>query len=159
MSIHTPFGLLKSCSPVPGIREAAPYPADAIIPPMHPNASSAHILIVDSDPIACAKLGAWFSHQGHTVALACTHDMADALLRNVTFNLIVCDHAAPNPAARKWIDHLLVKTPCPMILVATHPTLELAIRTANLAVSGYLPKPVDLAELGQLVTRILPHAG
>ena len=157
MSIHTPFGLLKSPASVPGIREAAPFPADAIIPPMQPNASSAHILIVDSDPIACAKLGAWFSHQGHTVALACTHDMADALLRNVTFHLIVCDHAAANPAARKWIDRLLVKTPCPVILVAAHPTLELAIRTANLAVSGYLAKPIDLGELATIVTRVLPR--
>ncbi len=155
MSIHTPFGLLHSPAPVPGNREPAPYPADAIIAPMHPHPTSAHILIVDSDPIACAKLGAWFSHQGHTVALACTHDMADALLRNITFHLVVCDHAASNPAARKWIDQLLVKAPCPLILVATHPTLELAIRTANLAVSGYLAKPIDLDELATAVARVL----
>lgn len=158
MSIHTPFGLLKSPSSIPGIREVASYPADAIIPPMQPHPVSAHVLIVDSDPIACAKLGAWFSHQGHTVALACTHDMADALLRNVTFHLIVCDHGAPCPAARKWIDQLLVKAPCPLVLIAAHPTLELAIRTANLAVSGYLAKPVDLDELATIVSRVLPPA-
>lgn len=158
MSIHTPFGLLKSTPAVPPL-DLPSIPPEAIIAPLHSNSTSANVLIVDGDPIACAKLGAWFSHQGYGVGLACTHEMADALLRNITFNLIVCDSAAPNPAARKWIDALLVNAPCPVILIAAHPTLEFAIRTANLAVSGYLAKPVDLEILGGLVARILQPLG
>ena len=156
MSIHTPFGLLKSSTPLRA--DATSIPPEAIIAPPHPSPTSANVLIVDGDPISCAKLGAWFSHQGHGVALACTHDMAEALLRNVAFNLIVCDSTASSPAARKWIDALLVNTPCPVILIAANPTLDLAIRSANLAVSGYLPKPIDFEALGALVVRTLRPA-
>lgn len=166
MSIQTPFGTLKSPAPTdpsaplpaPAARPTRSIPLEAIIAPPHPSPNSANVLIVDADPISCAKIGAWFSHEGHAVALACTRDMAEAMMHNLVFNLIVCDHTAPNPASRKWIDALVAQAPCPVILITNNPTLDLAIRSANLPVAGYLAKPIDFEALRPLINRALRPA-
>ena len=121
--------------------------------------AAARILVFDSDPIACAALGSWLNRRGHAVALACTHDMASTLLQRIPFDLAICDETPPTADSRRWLDKLLHHPPCRLILVSAKPSLDVAIRAANLPLSGYLPKPVDRTALASLLERTLGKPG
>jgi len=120
---------------------------------------SARILVFDSDPIACASLGSWLNRRGHSVALACTHDMAATLLQRIRFDLAICDETPCTPESKHWVEKLLQQPPCPMILISSTPTLEVAIRAANLPLSGYLAKPVNRPALAEILERTLGKPG
>jgi DNA-binding NtrC family response regulator len=97
------------------------------------------------------------NRRGHAVALACSHTAAEEMRRVVAFDLIICDAGAPPHHQRNWIERLLGTVACPVVLVATQPTLELAMRAANLPFAGCLMKPLDFSALGVLLDRVLPQ--
>lgn len=137
-----------------------------LIPGTHPASAPAarrgapvNVLVFDSDPLACASLGSWLNRRGHTVALACTHDMAITLLQRIRFDVAICDESAPWPDSKHWLEKLMRRPPCPLVLISAAPTLDGAIRLANLPVAGYLHKPVDRSELSVLLDRLLPKPG
>jgi len=119
----------------------------------------AKILVFDCDPTACAALGSWLNRRGHSVALACTHDMAITLLQRIRFDLAICDESAPTPDMKRWVEKVVRQPPCPLILISATPTLDSAIRAANLPVAGYLAKPVNRAALVGLLERTLGKPG
>lgn len=132
------------------------HPDAFLFPPRVPApAPAAHILIIDTDPVACARAGACLSRAGHSVALACTRPMADAMRRVIAFDLIICEAGPAESDANAWVDHLLNTSPTPVILVTPQPTVEDAIRAANRPLGGYIAKPVDPTVLEPLVRRLL----
>ena len=119
----------------------------------------AKILVFDCDPTACAALGSWLNRRGHSVALACTHDMAITLLQRIHFDLAICDETAPTPDMKRWVEKVIQQPPCPLILISGTPTLDVAIRAANLPIAGYMAKPVNRPSLAALLERTLGKPG
>lgn len=120
--------------------------------------SAATVLIFDADPTHCASIGTLVNRRGHSVALACTSDMAISMLKTITFHLVICDYTTPLPETRRWLDSLIAEPPCPLILTTGESSLDLAVRAANLPLAGFYPKPVDRRSLGRLVDRLLRSA-
>jgi DNA-binding NtrC family response regulator len=167
MTLHTPFGPRREDAPAKkpdGGRIAAGAPDTSFLIPPRGDAADlttrrppASVLVVDGDPISCAELGRWLNRRGYSVALACSHIAAEEMRRAVTFDLIICDAGAPPHHQRNWIERLLGTVACPVVLVATQPTLDLAMRAANLPFAGCLMKPLDYSALGVLLDRVLPR--
>jgi DNA-binding NtrC family response regulator len=169
MTLHTPFGPRREPAQAKngeraragsGGREA---PAFLIPPrgdlPAWPVRPPFNVLVVDGDPASCAELGRWLNRRGYAVALACSHTAADEMRREMAFDLIICDAGAPPHHQRNWIERLLGSVACPLVLVATQPTLEFAMRAANLPFAGCLMKPLDYSALGVLLDRVRPPGG
>lgn len=135
---------------------AAVSAARAAAQPNRAAPAPTNVLIVDGSSAVRHALGEWFERRGAFIVLAGNHEMADTALRTLNFDLIICDSGATSRAARRWVDELFAHAPSPIILTSSHPTLEAAIRVANHAIAGYLPKPIDLAALERLVTRFVP---
>lgn len=166
MTLHTPFGPRRESAQAKNLDRArvasAGHEAPAfLIPPRGdlpawPARPPFNVLVVDGDPVSCAELGRWLNRRGYAVALACTHTAADEMRCEVAFDLIICDAGAPPHHQRNWIERLLGAVACPVVLVATQPTLEFAKRAANLPFAGCLMKPLDYSALGVLLDRVRP---
>lgn len=147
----------------PGARFSPPPPhsAELFLPPRAlragtaPQARAANVLIFDADPLSCAALARSLNAHGHAVALACTPDLADHMLRTYDFTLVVCDYDTPTLDAADWVKRLLRRAPCPIVLLSRRTDRELgeAIRPAALA--ACLTKPVNPGSLDTLVRQIV----
>jgi len=116
----------------------------------------ASILVVEDDPISSAVLAGWARQQGSTVVTVGSTGEADAALADNTFDLVLSDVHLPGNHRLEWVEQALAADfPPPIILVTGQPELETTLRAANLPVAGYLVKPVDFANLGRLIHRLV----
>lgn len=117
---------------------------------------SAHILIVEDDPIASAMLCAWAQQQGAAVTAASSTQEAEEVLTSGRFDLIVSDVHLPGNQRLAWVEKLLAGDFAPpIVLITGNPELETTLRAANLPIAGYLVKPPDLAALSRLAQNLI----
>ncbi len=117
---------------------------------------SAHILIVEDDPIASAMLSAWAQQQGAVASTASSTQEAEELLTTGRFDLIVSDVHLPGNQRLAWVEKLLAGDFAPpIVLITGNPELETTLRAANLPIAGYLVKPPDLAALTRLAQSLV----
>ncbi len=118
--------------------------------------NSAHILIVEDDPIASAMLCAWARQQGAVVTAAESTHEAEQVLTSGRFDLVVSDVHLPGNQRLSWVEKLLSADMAPpIVLITGNPELETTLRAANLPVAGYLVKPPDLAALTRLAQSLI----
>lgn len=149
----TPSDILPSADRRPA---AAPdTPAQTSAPTASRRAELVHVLIAVRDPATRHSVGDWFSQRGYFVVVADAPERGPGMLRTVRFDLIVCDFSARSHRARHWLESILIDPLCPTIFLATHPSLDAAIRIANQPLAAYLRQPVDLEALDRVVSRFL----
>lgn len=129
------------------------------IPVLRAPRALGNILVVALDEASRSTLSQWFETRGHFVAVAENPEAAERVLETISFDLIVSDVTATSLRGRRWLENLFVAPPCPTIFLAAHPSLETAIRIANLPLAGYLAKPIEPSGLEQVVNRILHQMG
>lgn len=140
----------SSLAPAAPLIVPAPLRADA-----PPDAGPAlHVLVLDADAAAGARLARWLHRQGCAVALACSIDEAETILAAARFDLLITDPDLLGRVASRWLEQLCARAARPaVILTPSQLTLQRAARAARLPLAGYLPKPVDHAALRALLDR------
>lgn len=115
-----------------------------------------NILIVDDDPLTRALLTGWLDHLGARSTAVASIVEADTALDRQEFDALLSDVHLPGNEHLRWVESALKRPGAPaVVLITGNPELESALRAANLAVAGYLVKPLDLDSLRNLCTRLV----
>ncbi|MBI5423614.1 MAG: response regulator [Opitutae bacterium] len=119
---------------------------------------SSRILIVDDDQLTRDMLEGWCLHCGaHCVTAGSTAE-ADEALSIGTFDAIICDVHLPGNRQLGWVRQIVAQETSPAVIMMTgNPELESTLSAANLAVAGYLVKPLNLVMLRELVISIVDN--
>ncbi len=156
---HTPFGPLPSnIDPFRFTGDQPCGPADA--PPNPPSqrfgrdSFSAHILIVVSDPIECARLGRAVCQCGHSVSLACDPREAAALLAATPFNLVIVEIPSTAQPITVPIERLLRIAPCRVALLTTQPEAVRAMCVGREPAPFILTMTNEVSSLEEQLRRI-----
>lgn len=114
------------------------------------------ILVIDDDPITCEVLGSWCTHFGAACTTVLSISDAEARLAERAFDIVLCDVHLPGNRSLAWVRQLTARRNAPVVVLITgNPELESTLAAANIAVAGYLVKPLDFATLGKLVQRLV----
>jgi DNA-binding response OmpR family regulator len=119
----------------------------------------ARLLLVDDDRDLASVLAAALRAEGHEVRLAHDGASADALAREATFELIVCDVNLPHvdgfTLVKRWRGRGL--TVPILVLTARDSEIDHALGL-ELGADDYVAKPVPLRILGARITALLRRA-
>jgi CheY-like chemotaxis protein len=114
------------------------------------------VLHVDDDPTARMVFAHWLARNGYEHAIASGPAEAEGLLAQGSFDVVLSDIHMPGNIRLEWIEQVLARPGAPAVLLLTgSPAFESACRAANLAVAGYLLKPVEFAVLDQTLQRLV----
>lgn len=114
------------------------------------------ILIVDDDPLTCTMLAGWVEHLGAHAVVAHSTSAADAALAQEAFDILLSDVHLPGNQQLRWVQQILAREAAPaVVLITGTPELQSTLRAANLAVAGYLVKPLDLGALQALCKELM----
>ncbi|MBI1876329.1 MAG: sigma-54-dependent Fis family transcriptional regulator [Acidobacteria bacterium] len=120
------------------------------------------LLLVDDEEKILKTLGRALRGEGHEVTEASSGRMAQRLLGDRSFDVMVIDNVMPELSGLDLIRELLAAAPegdRPQIIMMTaHATIESAIEAVKLRVLfDYLQKPFEVEELLVTVARALDH--
>ncbi|HWL16850.1 MAG TPA: hypothetical protein VNR00_14680 [Opitutus sp.] len=113
----------------------------------------AHVLIVDEDPLSCAGLGRLVAQSGHSIALACSLAVADAMRLSLTFDLVLVDLSRPSPDLDRWVACLVADPRGATIALVGNEPARAAADGIDFSDTFHLAKPVDPAALRALLAR------
>jgi DNA-binding NtrC family response regulator len=106
------------------------------------------VLIADDDPTIRRNLALFLRSRGYTVVEACDGTVADRLVREGRFGVVLLDLKMPGPDGlellRAWADRL---DEMPVIVVTAYGGATAAIEAMKLGAYDYLTKPFDLDEV------------
>lgn len=106
------------------------------------------ILVADDDEMFGNFLAEYLRREGCQVDRVLDATAAKDLLRQHEYDLLVADIFMPGNVRLELIEQLPGLTAgFPVVLLTGRPSVETAARSVRLAVSAYLTKPPDLAEL------------
>lgn len=145
LSLRTPFAMNPRLPP-----EGTPAPLAASTP------DRGRVLHVDDDPTARMVFAHWLARHGYEHAIAGSPAEAEPLLARTSFDVILSDIHMPGNVRLEWIEQVLARPAAPAVLLLTGtPAFESASRAANLAVAGYLLKPVDFTLLDDTLQQLV----
>ena len=113
------------------------------------------ILVIDHDTDAALLLSDFLEREGHAVAMARTGAEGLRLIRQGAFALVLLDLEISDVDSASLMREAAQLDPPPELIVVTErATLDSAIQAVESRSAGYIQKPVDLARLGGIVTRV-----
>ncbi len=109
------------------------------------------VLLVDDDDGYRDSLAKLLHGHGYCCDTASDAESAEQKLRQVAYGAVISDLRMPGNAKGEFVEQLCSTPGAPPLIVLTaYPSLDSAMRSANLHVSSYIEKPVTAGEL-------LPH--
>jgi EAL domain-containing protein (putative c-di-GMP-specific phosphodiesterase class I) len=116
---------------------------------------TAHILIVDDEPVIRSMLGSILC-ESYECATADSAEEALAMLRTQTFDLIVSDINMKGMSGLEMIPQALAAAPDTVVMmVSGEQTIESAIEALRVGAFDYIRKPFDLQHVEAAVRRAL----
>ncbi|HET7131338.1 MAG TPA: sigma 54-interacting transcriptional regulator, partial [Gammaproteobacteria bacterium] len=112
-----------------------------------------HALIIDDDATACAALGELVADEGFTVASAGSLKEAREQLRRAP-DVILLDLVLPDGNGMELLRDLPRVSSTEVVVVTGHATLESSIEAIRRGASDYLLKPINLAHLKAVLSRV-----
>ena len=122
------------------------------------SASVPHVLVVDDD-LALLEAAATALQRTYRVHTAATGNEASGILRTHPIEAIVLDIMLGDENGLDLVAPFRAHSAARILILTGHSTEELAIRAVWAKVDGYLKKPVDLHQLHEAVTRLVPRDG
>lgn len=122
---------------------------------------SAHLLIVDDDPIVSDSISELLQRAGHRVATAGDGHEALAMLREATgpeqaFQLVITDLNMPRIGGLELLKQIRKQHPDTLVVVITgYGTIETAVDAVKRGAFDYVTKPIVDEDLRDLVDRAL----
>src|SRR5262252_4049643 len=116
------------------------------------NAKARRILIVDDDPGQRSLLDSFLRSQGFETVLASSGERALAALRAESFGMMISDVRMPGMSGLETLrrarqEHAVL----PVLLVTAYADIREAVGAMRDGAVNYLPKPIDLDELLNIV--------
>lgn len=133
-----------------------------VSPQRAPNASAAHILVVDDDQRIRTLLSRYLVNEGYLVSAAADAKEASAKMRDFAFDLIVLDVMMPGESGTAFAARLrngpepLRSAPILMLTALTETSNR--VEGLEAGVDDYLAKPFDPRELSLRIASILRRA-
>ncbi|SEK88974.1 Serine phosphatase RsbU, regulator of sigma subunit [Atopomonas hussainii] len=123
-------------------------------------APHARLLLVDDEEVVRHSLAAYLEDSGHQVAQAADGLQALAVLKQQTFDLLLCDLRMPKMDGLSLIRQVKEHYPqLPVIVISGAGVMGDVVQALRLGASDYLIKPVhDLSMLEHAVNKALEHA-
>ena len=124
--------------------------------------SMARILVGDDEADIRSLLDEILTEEGYSVQVAADAVQARAKRSNDPLDLVLLDIWMPETDGitllREWsADKDL--TPCPVVMMSGHGTVETAVEATRLGAFDFIEKPVSLAKLLRVVERALASGG
>jgi two-component system phosphate regulon response regulator OmpR len=114
-----------------------------------------HLLVIDDDTRLRQLLGKFLADNGYRVTLAADAADARAKLRNLAFDLLVCDIMMPGESGLEFTRFLRRENNVPILMLTAMGEAEDRIRGLECGADDYLPKPFEPRELLLRIQSIL----
>ncbi|MDE2134758.1 MAG: response regulator [Alphaproteobacteria bacterium] len=121
-----------------------------------------HLLVVDDDERLRTLLQRYLSSNGFRVSVAATAADARALMKSMTFDLLILDVMMPGESGFELTKSVRANSSVPILMLTAKGEAEDRIRGLEQGADDYLPKPFEPRELllrvGALLRRAAPPA-
>lgn len=125
----------------------------------YPTSTSAHLLLVDDDPLVVATLARGLRKSAYLVSTAESSDDARELLSSgLRPDLVLLDVRMPGEDGLGLAERLRELDHIPFMILSAYCDEQTVQRAANLGALGYLVKPVDTNKLQPAVEAALTRA-
>ena len=119
---------------------------------------TAHILIVEDDPALNQMLALHFEDEGYEVEGVMTCAEAMEQITASAYDLLLLDQQLPDGTGVELLEGLLSREPdLPVVMMTGQHDLELAIEAIEKGAADFVHKPVETAQLQQVVSRLLEN--
>src|SRR5262247_3622841 len=122
--------------------------------------STAHILVVDDDPLICQQLEQLYTSDGYRVTVAADVEQAQRVLENEDIDLVVTDIRLGGPLDGVELTRLIAErwSDIPVIVITGFAEIETAVEVLKIGASDYLVKPVSAAAIQESTRTVLQRA-
>jgi DNA-binding NtrC family response regulator len=119
---------------------------------------TAHVLIVDDEPLIRETLAEYLGQEGFRVSACADGEHALEMAAGQRFDVAVCDLQLPRMDGIELLDRLLKLSPQTFVLLITaYGTVENAVEAFQRGAHDYLMKPVLLHEVSGKIRRLLAY--
>ncbi len=119
---------------------------------------TAHVLVVDDEPLIRDTLTEYLTQEGFTVTSCASGEEALQLIANTPFDVALCDVQLPGIDGIELLDRLLKRSPETLVLLITaYGTVESAVEAFHRGAHDYLMKPILLDEVLSKLRRLLAY--
>jgi DNA-binding response OmpR family regulator len=112
---------------------------------------AARVLLVDDEIQILEIMQRALALRGHQVTSAENAEAAKAALSAASFDLVLLDHVLPGVTGMQVLGKLRTLTQAPIYIMSGYTGDDTRQDVMLLGASGFLPKPIDLAELFALI--------
>jgi len=117
---------------------------------------ASRIFVVDDEPGICRALERFFAGRGDACRSFARAEEALAAAPEGRPDLVILDVRLPGMSGIEALPRFRALVPAPAVVVVTaHGTLDVAVDAIRLGALDYLPKPMDLAQVGAVADRAL----
>ena len=117
---------------------------------------SAHICLIDDEPLILNTLSSILEDEGHQVSIATSGTEALKLIRTDVPDLIILDIWMPELDGLETLQRVRQQFPAMMVIMMSgHSSVETAVKATKLGAYDYLEKPLDLEKVTILVRNAL----
>jgi DNA-binding NtrC family response regulator len=125
---------------------------------MPTRAKTAHLLVVDDEPLIRDTLREYLIQEGFAVTACASAEEALPLAAERPFDVALCDVQLPGMDGIELLDRLLKLSPQTLVLLITaFGTVESAVEAFHRGAHDYLMKPIILAEVLEKIRRLLAY--
>ena len=117
---------------------------------------SAHILIADDDEVSCQLFAETLESEGFRVQQVTSGDAALSCLENATYDLLIIDVRMPGMSGLEATRIVHERYPAlPIVVMTAFGSIETAVEAIHEGAFDFISKPMNLAELKNIVSRAL----
>ena len=119
---------------------------------------NAHLLIVEDDHALNQMLMLHFEDEGYEVegVMTCAEAMEQVAAN--AYDLLLLDQQLPDGTGVELLEGVLLREPdLPVVMMTGQHDLELAIEAIGKGAADFVHKPVETAQLQQIVSRLLEN--
>lgn len=119
---------------------------------------SARVLVVDDEPPIVEIVLRALARKGHSATAADSAEAAASALAAGAFDLVLLDHVLPGVTGMQALGRLRALTKAPIHIMSGYTGDDTRKDVMLLGAAGFLPKPLDLAEVFALIDALPERA-
>lgn len=121
---------------------------------------TAHILIVDDDPLICEQLERLLTHDGYSVTVATLAEQALLLLESEGIDLVITDIRLPGIDGVELTKRISERwTDVPVIVMTGYADIGNAVEVLKIGAADYIVKPFSAAAIQESARVVLEKTG
>lgn len=120
----------------------------------------AKLLVVEDEVVLAKSIRRALTRLGHSVATTTNLEEGERLFDELGPDLALLDMELPDGSGMDLLARLMARNPGACVVIMTaYSGVEYAVRARELGARGCLRKPLDMSELGRVVTDALEETG